>query len=400
MAVRVPRIEWRLGARMLSTKTETSETSSETKVDDAAKATGSTNESIVSKFAEFTKAEIRNLAEVIKANQGIQKIPKRRLLDETAVPYQKLDDEDISTLDPAQRSKAKADAERAARAALRHSQGLPVPNPDELAKLPESSDYADAATTTGPVETKQIMVVEQSKGTVWSERINSLKETIFGSFRRSVRTVTRVIDESDNAALSKIRDVKYAVQDKLEDVRETYETSQHPLIWKLRDVHDRATMGSEAALATERLNIIDPTYNEDELKKDVEEYIIPVLVGAILRGDLAVVKSMCGGQALAGLQALFQERATRGVQPDSLILDVAHVEIYPPQLVNDIPHVKVSFSCQQVNCLRNAKGEIVEGGETDIVRVMYVLMLKREFDNPDTDWRTVQLYMQQVLALV
>ncbi len=136
------------------------------------------------------------------------------------------------------------------------------------------------------------------------------------------------------------------------------------------------------------------------LKEDLEEYMIPVVIKAFQRGDMDVLRSTCGGEALAGVSAAIKERMTRGHLHAEGLLDLHHVTISDPKFESGTPLMNVTFVVQQIHCIRNKKGEIVEGGESEIYNVYYQWMLRREFGNPDSDWRIVKFGFQQVLTLV
>lgn len=55
------------------------------------------------------------------------------------------------------------------------------------------------------------------------------------------------------------------------------------------------------------------------------------------------------------------------------------------------------FSCQQINCVRNKDGEVVEGGEDEIRANAYVLALQREYDeeNGSLIWKVVDFTLAQ-----
>jgi hypothetical protein len=40
--------------------------------------------------------------------------------------------------------------------------------------------------------------------------------------------------------------------------------------------------------------------------------------------------------------------------------------------MQDIPYITMSFVCQHVHCIKNKKGEITEGSESEIKNVFYV----------------------------
>ena len=89
---------------------------------------------------------------------------------------------------------------------------------------------------------------------------------------------------------------KAKVQDKIEDLRDEYETSQNPLIWQIREGIDYVTAETDHALAVNEIRKLDPLFDEGVFLEEMEEYMIPRVVTAYLKGDLPVLESCCTGQ--------------------------------------------------------------------------------------------------------
>lgn len=55
------------------------------------------------------------------------------------------------------------------------------------------------------------------------------------------------------------------------------------------------------------------------------------------------------------------------------------------------PIVLVHFMCQQINCVRNKEGEVVEGGEDEIRANSYIVALQREYNDEEgaLNWKMV-----------
>lgn len=128
--------------------------------------------------------------------------------------------------------------------------------------------------------------------------------------------------------------------------------------------------------------------------------MIPVVIKALLKGDIDTLKSACGDSALAGVVAHVRERTTKGHISHNKVLDVQHLTVEEPSIDQNVPVIKVNFSTQQIHMVKDKTGKIIEGGPSDIVNVYYAWTLRREFGNPDFDWRITRFGFHQVLALV
>lgn len=397
----------------------------------------SSGPSVVSNVFSFVKAELGHINEVLGTVSTPKRDAKRRLLIPGAKAIGVMDADDLAQLDIVQRAKQyrtmseKAKAEgmknyyleylnlaEACEAQLQQSatevaekkekkkkvtvneegQEVEVEEEEEEGKEGEGDEEGKVSTYKGP---KALATSEHGRQTVWGQRIDSLKEAVRGSsILRSLRGVKRTVQTSENEAVQKAREALEKVEDKVADIRETYETSQHPLVWKVRDAQDAIFSESATAHATGKLYAMDATFDLTSLKEDLEEYMIPVVLKAFLTGQTDVIRSACAGEALAGLLALLAERRAKGVTPSSLMLGMQHLSVEDPSLENGVPVIKVSFVMQQVHCMKDKKGKVVEGGESEITNVFYMWTIKREFQNPDFDWRIVKFQFHQQLALV
>ena len=109
---------------------------------------------------------------------------------------------------------------------------------------------------TGP---RALMVTQQ--GTVWGRRLEAAKDALRGVLLRPVRTAQRRIAASENESVVQALEQVDRVRDQVADLREAYETSQHPLVWRLRDASDVLFRETTAAHAKGKLYAIDATFD-------------------------------------------------------------------------------------------------------------------------------------------
>ena len=66
-----------------------------------------------------------------------------------------------------------------------------------------------------------------------------------------------------------------------------------------------------------------------------------------------------------------------------------------PILNKGSPIILYHFMCQQINCVRNSEGEVVEGAIDDIRGNSYIAAFQREFDDTTgtLKWRIVDFML-------
>lgn len=273
---------------------------------------------------------------------------------------------------------------------------------EEEAAAAAEAEAAEAAAAAEAAKGPSSLVLVEEHKTVWQKRAEAAKEKLRSTYLyRRVHRLPHELEQSQNPLISKIVDAKYAAQDRMEDFSEKLETSQHPLLYRLREAQESLTSESEMGFALSQIREQDPAFDQMELLRDLEEYMIPVIVRAFLQGRLDVLHSACEETAADAMTAVMKERAARGVTLDDTILDIQHVDLNEAIVMDGKPLLKVSFVVQQIHCIKDKKtGKVIEGGESEIANVYYTWLLRRDFDNPDFDWAIQLFHFHQVLALV
>eukprot|EP00744_Colponema_vietnamica_P012282 GILI01017253.1.p1 GENE.GILI01017253.1~~GILI01017253.1.p1 ORF type:complete len:344 (-),score=86.46 GILI01017253.1:226-1257(-) len=184
---------------------------------------------------------------------------------------------------------------------------------------------------------------------------------------------------------SKLRDMPllnslFGIKDAevVQRAREEWETTQNPWLLRLRDLSDRVFGESEMAMALREMKENDPSFNLNNFLREVEFKIAPMAVRAFLEADLPLLQKICGEGAYAVFAANVKDRQSQGLWMDPNILDFGELELKVAKVQDKgAPLFVFTFATQQINCLRDSKGEIVDGKIDDIRKVHYALALTR-----------------------
>ena len=82
-----------------------------------------------------------------------------------------------------------------------------------------------------------------------------------------------------------------------------------------------------------------------------------------MAGDKRTLKDWCSEACYNFLTHRIDEREAKGLKFDSKVLDIRNAELLMAKIMDDNPVLIMSFMAQQLNCVRDASGAIVEGGE-------------------------------------
>ncbi|KAL9986075.1 hypothetical protein ACROYT_G000149 [Oculina patagonica] len=171
---------------------------------------------------------------------------------------------------------------------------------------------------------------------------------------------------------------------------------------KLQDVFSDVFSQSDTAKTMAEITRIDPQFNKDSFLKECEFEIIPSVLEAFLKGDLDVLKDWCHEPAYNVLAAQIEQTKQLGQKLEAKILDVRDVDVAMAKVMEQGPVLVLTFMVQQIMILKDAVGNIVEGGEDNIENVSYVWALCRDQSILDhrSAWRVLEFGIQNSSAWV
>lgn len=155
---------------------------------------------------------------------------------------------------------------------------------------------------------------------------------------------------------------------------------------------------SQIAASIREMKDIDYTFHLEDFGEDVEHIVAPHIIKTYLEGDQDVLKNHCGDAAFAAVNASIKARKEQQLTLDTNILaGPQDVELKGATLMEKGPPCFIwTFNMQQVNCLRDKRGEIIEGAVDDIRTVFYAMAVQK---NTDLEATTEVAYPWQVAEL-
>ena len=170
------------------------------------------------------------------------------------------------------------------------------------------------------------------------------------------------------------------LSDATEDMREAWETSQNPWVYRAHETYHSVFAETDAGEAVRELRKIDANFTSlEDFVVEMEEEIVPEVLGAFLQGDEATLGEWCSEAAAAATRSSIQERKKLGRVMDPNILALGDFRVLQAKNIHKLgPIVVVQFMAQQINCLRDLKGEVVEGKDDEVVASFYAFALTKE----------------------
>jgi predicted lipid-binding transport protein (Tim44 family) len=142
----------------------------------------------------------------------------------------------------------------------------------------------------------------------------------------------------------------------------------------------------EAGIAL--IKAADPSFREREFVKGARMAFEAVLE-AFAKGDAKTLKSLLDNTVYENFAGAIREREKAGHELETTIVGIDESEIVTAEMDGSLANVTVKFVTEQVNDLKDANGEIVEGDPANVVRVTDVWTFCRNTKSPDPNWLLV-----------
>ena len=187
---------------------------------------------------------------------------------------------------------------------------------------------------------------------------------------------------------------------KITEMKIKYDESENPVIRASRVVTDKVSsivggifQQNEMSETLTEILKMDPNFSKDQFLIDCEVDIIPNILEAMIRGDLEILKDWCHEAAFNVIATPIKQAYQMGYKFASRVLDVDNVDLATGSVTEQGPLLVISFVAQQIMCVKDARGKLVEGDEDKVLRVTYVWVLCRDQQemNPRAAWRLLQL---------
>ncbi|KAK0618434.1 hypothetical protein B0T17DRAFT_495641 [Bombardia bombarda] len=184
-------------------------------------------------------------------------------------------------------------------------------------------------------------------------------------------------------------------------MKNVYQESENPLISTARSITDRVAgffAENETALVIKKLRTMDPGFQVEPFLRDLREYILPEVLDAYVKADIATLKLWLSEAQYSVYEALTKQYAQAGLKSDGRILDIRGVDILKARMLEpgEIPVFIITCRTQEVHVYRNAKtNQLAAGMEDKVQLVTYAIGITRiaeDVTNPETrGWRLIEM---------
>ncbi|CAK8678230.1 unnamed protein product [Clavelina lepadiformis] len=188
------------------------------------------------------------------------------------------------------------------------------------------------------------------------------------------------------------------VGERISEMKMQFDESDNIFIRGSRFVTDRISGiagglfgGTEISKIMTEIERIQPGFSGQAFLESCRYDIIPNVLEAIAHRKDEIIKDWCSEAPYNQLMFPVKQAETIGCRYEVKIIDLDHVDIAGATKVDQGPVLVISFQTQQINVVRNKKGEVVDGDENQILRVYHVWALCRDLEelDPRAAWKII-----------
>lgn len=179
---------------------------------------------------------------------------------------------------------------------------------------------------------------------------------------------------------------------------------------KLSDMFGSVFTRTELSETLTEICKMDPNFEKEQFLKDCEQDIIPNILEAIVRGDLEILEDWCYEAPFNILATPLRQAKQMGYLMHSQVLgkekalykalyliacltDIDSINLFTGKMMEQGPVLVLTFNSQQVICVKDREGKVIEGSEDKVMRITYVWALCRDQTelDPRAAWRLLDL---------
>ena len=114
------------------------------------------------------------------------------------------------------------------------------------------------------------------------------------------------------------------------------------------------------------------------------------IVEAFAKGDTAALRSLLDGPTFSSFEAAIRGRVERKEQAETTLIGFEASDVAAAELQGTNASVTVRFVSEQINVLRNADGQIIDGNPNEVQKVIDLWTFRRDTKSSDPNWLLVK----------
>ncbi|HYI04951.1 MAG TPA: Tim44/TimA family putative adaptor protein [Reyranella sp.] len=114
------------------------------------------------------------------------------------------------------------------------------------------------------------------------------------------------------------------------------------------------------------------------------------IVEAFAKGDIAALRALLDGPTSSSFEAAIRGRVERKEKAETTLIGFEASDVAAAELQGTNANVTVRFVSEQINVLRNADGQIIDGNPNEVQKVIDLWTFRRDTKSSDPNWLLVK----------
>lgn len=151
----------------------------------------------------------------------------------------------------------------------------------------------------------------------------------------------------------------------------------------------RATVIPTAAAGVAAIRAADPSFEPLSFTAGARA-AFTTIVEAFAKGDTATLRGLLDGPTHASFEAAIRGRAERKEKAETTLIGFEASDIAAAALEGTNAVVTVRFVSEQINVVRNADGQIIDGNPNEVQKVIDLWTFHRDTKSSDPNWLLIK----------
>ncbi len=151
----------------------------------------------------------------------------------------------------------------------------------------------------------------------------------------------------------------------------------------------RATVLPAATAGVAAIRAADPTFDPLGFSAGARA-AFTTIVEAFAKGDTAALRPLLDGPTCASFEGAIRGRIDRKEKAETTLIGFEASDISAAELQGTHATVTVRFVSEQINVLRNAEGQIIDGNPNEVQKVIDLWTFRRDTKSGDPNWLLIK----------
>ncbi len=151
----------------------------------------------------------------------------------------------------------------------------------------------------------------------------------------------------------------------------------------------RATVMPSAAAGVAAIRAADPSFEPLGFTGGARA-AFTAIVEAFAKGDTSTLRPLLDGPTFASFEAAIRGRVERKEKAETTLIGFEASDVSGAEMQGTNASVTVRFVSEQINVLRNAESQIIDGNPNEVQKVIDLWTFRRDTKSSDPNWLLIK----------